>query len=202
MSILIFIFTEFIIFVLYILFGPYTITAECTVHRSDVSLLLNLSSFLSIFGFKFTLKENRTNFEVVICRQAISLNRFIKKQKKKKKEKHVRKISKSYGTIKKFTDREQLTFIKKAFSVFDIKNSKIKLIFGSEDPYITGMVSAFVLPLLIHFNGIHFKPEFQEKSFILIAEVIVSIYVYRIIILLILAMVRTGFKDFRSHYRK
>ncbi len=198
MSTLIIIFAGFIFFISYILFTPYTVRAECAVRRSNFRLLVNLSSFFNVFRLKFILKENRVNFEVTICRQSISLNRFIKKQKKKKKEKPAKKVSSPVRDIKKLTEGNQLYIIKKSFSV--VTNCTLKFVFGSENPYITGIVCAWVLPVLVHSDHIDFKPEFQEKSFIFCADLVFSIYIYRIIILFVSAVIRTRMKDFKSKH--
>jgi len=200
MSILIIVVAVFIVFISYILLAPYTVKAECAVRRSKFNLRVNLSSFFNVFRLTFILQENRVNLEFIICRQSISLNRLIKKKKKKEKVKPAEKTPKSVRNIRKLTEKDQLNIIKKSFSV--VTNCKLNLLFGSEDPYITGIVCAWVLPVIVHSDCIDFKPEFQERSFILIGDVIFSIYIYRILILFISAMLRTRFKDFKSNYHK
>ncbi len=185
-----------IAFIVSLLFAPYTINTECAFRRFKFSCQLNLSSFLNIFKLKFTLKENRKNLEFIICRQTISLNRFMKK--KGKKEKPSEKVSKPIRNLKKLTEREQLKLIKKSFSALGLKNCKIKVIFGSSDPYVTGIVCAWVLPMLIYFDSVDFKPEFKEQSFTFFAEVIFPVYVYKIMIVIVSAVLRNRFQRFRS----
>jgi len=190
MSIIILIIFIFIIFILYILFGPYLIKIKCAFQDTNFNFLLNLSSFLNLFRLRFTIEQNRTNLDFIIFRQKISLNRFM--QKKSQSKKPVEKITKSLGNFKKVIKRKNIISINKIISIFDWKHSQIKLNFGSSDPYLTGIVSAWVLPLTIHSDFIDFRPEFEEQKYKFLAEVLLPIVVYKIIFLFLWITIRSS----------
>ncbi|MEJ2628955.1 MAG: hypothetical protein P8078_10405, partial [bacterium] len=75
------------------------------------------------------------------------------------------------------------------------------IIFGSSDPYVTGMVSAWLLPLTIHFDSVDFCPEFEEQKFKFLAEVLLPIVVYKIIILFLGMVVRDSFTSIKKTYK-
>ncbi|MEJ2628938.1 MAG: hypothetical protein P8078_10320, partial [bacterium] len=79
----------FIILILYVLFGPYTINIKCALQDANFNFLFSLSSFLNLFRLQFTIKECSINLDFIIFRQKISLDRFIKKKGK--------------GSVEKFT---------------------------------------------------------------------------------------------------
>lgn len=173
--------------ILFIIFGQYLFTAEFALEKSEVVLSLDISSFLKIYRLIFTVKNSSKNLNFIFLGKTFSMDGFLKKKLVKRKD-HGNSLKKIFTfnknrKFKKIIKTEEIELIKGLVAAAKLKKSKVKLIFGSSDPFITGAVCACLYPCMIICDFIDFEPDFQEEQFKLFGSIVLRIFLYKIIIL-------------------